>query len=182
MQELEDFDGIYSIGPTNGTTENPLVVVHPYFFTLTHAQARRHGIKFNQRPNIKYLMNLENHIIEHDGPVIVLEEEEKVQGIIAELRYLGRDQDTYIIPTENQDPYPVESNWEDVIDFVSWFASPVNMCGGIIYKSTYQHLKAKKPICSGLNHGCLGFTAIEFKKSGLDVEILREATFSLQFR
>ncbi len=168
--------GIRCLGkPDYSIAQAPLGLVHPYFCVgYSDPNTHRRAHYFGGSPE-EYLKGLESLITEHEGPVIVWEEEELLKGTAKHIAKLGRSRDTYFISTAPSDPRPAKGDWEDVVKFLARFeGAPFQMGGGY-----FQPPKAKNIMLNRWNDagGCLGYTLKQIEDK-IEFTVIKDITFA----
>jgi|SRR3989338_1641522 len=147
---------IKPIGEYDPDAKGKLVVaVHPYY---------------QSHPENSYLQGLNALIASQNGPLITLEESDKLSSTMKRYRELGRKKGAYFIETN-----PAELSFDDVAEFIRYFRkTPVTLIGGYYSIDTV----CSELLLPRLMNGCMGKTVYELARRGIDVEIPLELTFS----
>lgn len=161
--------GIYSFGSEHGMTKgNSVVAVDLY---------NRHG-------TTEYKKNVEQFIREHGGSLVGFEGESSFDSTAQRYFDLGRRGDTFLIKTINNGTMLMETNWEDVLEFIYKLDSkskgqPVGAIGGLLSKYASKCLKDNSwEKYFGVHEnqlaifsGCLTDVILKLSRKGIDVEI-----------
>ena len=139
--------GIYNLEEDSiHTEENAVVFVHPYFIPRDW--------------NPEYFSHLEDFFQNYHGPIIALEEHDKIRETGRRILNLGRKNATFIIPTDKMNPSPSELTWNEFATFLTSFdINPLKIGGGYY-------------------GGCLEETRRQLHDRNIQTEVLEEMTFS----
>lgn len=115
--------GFYSLGGVPKLTDKNLVVaVHPYFRSPKYYD-----------DNGSYITRLNDFIQLRNGPVITLEEVDRIGKTARHYLSLNSGENRFFIKTVKGNPYPHEITYEQIVEYFNMLRNekPIELIGGI---------------------------------------------------
>jgi hypothetical protein len=138
------------------------IIVHPFFIFTDDILANPNSYAKS------YLENFYGFLDAFEGPVLTLEEGNRIKKTMDKYRKTNRTFNRFFVKTEDCNPDPTEIKWNDITNFVKAFKpKKLKAAGG--YYNYYPH--------SNDYTGCLGFTINTLKEDFKDIEIVEGCTF-----
>ncbi len=185
--ELEEIEnGIFRMngnenGKENGkeSSSSSIVAVHPYYIDYHNTNGHRRKLS---PKSIHSLMESYDHLFQlHQGPLVIVEEEERISQTANRLKSIGRKQTTYFVPTQNVDSsiFPYTEDEEFMIFLSTLGTLGMKFVGGhdsgSIPYSYFDPLKMKTITYSG----CLRGLAHRLENRGFPkIEVIPEYIYS----
>lgn len=184
FQELSE--GLYGFEEPSFDSSKPLVIgVHPFYYRND-----------KKEENQQYVQGVERLVLEHDGPIMILEESPLLEKTAKEIEKFGRTNGIFFVNTQENSPNPAELYWKELFDYVNRLSNgEVRLFGGEYLPDATDSVKAsfrryvseeeglrpllKKQIERVATHACcLGyFEAVLRCYDKHDVKVIEELTF-----
>lgn len=141
--------------------ENPTVFVHP-FYRNTEVFSSGDFVGTLSRCEDPYLNRVRSFVQNNASPIIVLEDEGRVERTGKVLEHMGDKGHVEIYPTLIDDCHYPAVGWRSVLRRVRSMSPAVNLAGGNLWED---------------DTGCLGMTARKFMDNGFRVSYVEGMTF-----
>lgn len=138
------------------------VIVHPFFIFTDDILANPNSYTKS------YLKNFYGFLNEFEGPVLTLEEGNKLEKTMDKYRKSDRTHNRFFVKTKKYNPQLAEIEWNDAENFIREFnPKKLKMAGG--YCSYYKD--------SDTYGGCLGGVINALRKDFKNIEVVEGCTF-----
>lgn len=98
---LKEIEGaMFKLEGEAETLDDTIVAVHPYYLEYHDSFGQRDKMSLEQRKNL--MKKYDVLFKQHKGPLVIVEEENKILETLKKIKEIGRENDTYFVITENE--------------------------------------------------------------------------------